>query len=64
MTNRGCSRQADTPTEKESTGSYSEDMMFVGFDSQNTSHSFPHYPNWNLWVPEIPMFGFRDGSEN
>ena len=29
------------------------DLMFVGFDSQNTSHSFPHYPNWNLWVPEI-----------
>ena len=26
------------------------DLMFVGFDSQNTSHSFPHYPNWNLWV--------------
>ena len=22
--------------------------MFVGFDSQNTSHSFRHYPNWNL----------------
>ena len=24
----------------------SMDSMFVGFDSQNTSH----YPNWNLWV--------------
>ena len=22
-------------------------LMFVGFDSQNTSHSFPHYPNWD-----------------
>ena len=29
------------------------DPTFVGFDSQNTSHSFPHYPNWNLWVPEL-----------
>ena len=25
-------------------------LMFVGFDSQNTSHSFLHYLNWNLWV--------------
>ena len=25
-------------------------LMFVGFDSQNTSHHFSHYPNWNLWV--------------
>ncbi len=24
--------------------------MFVGFDSQNTFYTFPHYPNWNLWV--------------
>ena len=22
--------------------------MFVGFDSQNTSHSFPHYPYWRM----------------
>jgi hypothetical protein len=29
-------------------------LMFVGFDSQNTSHSFSNYPNWNLWVPGIP----------
>ena len=36
--------------------------MFVGFDSQNTSHSFPHYPNWNLWVPWISLFGFRGDS--
>ena len=28
--------------------------MFVGFDSQNTSHSFLHYPNWDLWAPGIP----------
>ena len=34
------------------------DLMFVGFDSQNTSHSFPHYPNWNLWVCGIPIIGF------
>ena len=40
------------------------DFMFVGFDSQNTSHSFPHYPNWNLWVPGIPIIGIRDDSEN
>ena len=33
--------------------------MFVGFDSQNTSHSFPHYPNWNRWVWGISLFGFR-----
>ena len=25
-------------------------MVGPGFDSQNTSYSFPHYPNWNLWV--------------
>jgi len=24
------------------------DSMFVGFDSQNTSHSFLHYSNGNL----------------
>ncbi len=36
--------------------------MFVGFDSQNTSHSFLHYPNWNLWVWEIPLIGFRGWS--
>jgi hypothetical protein len=40
------------------------DLMFVGFDSQNTSHSFLHYPNWNLWVPGIPIIRFRDDSEN
>ena len=40
------------------------DFMFVGFDSQNTSHSFPHYPNWNLWVWGILLIGFRDDSEN
>ena len=40
------------------------DLMFVGFDSQNTSHSFPHYPNWSLSVPGIPIIGFRDDSEN
>ena len=40
------------------------DSMFVGFDSQNTSHSFPHYPNWILWVLRIPIVGFRDDSEN
>jgi hypothetical protein len=28
-------------------------LMFVGFDSQNTSHSFLHYSNGNLWVPEL-----------
>ena len=31
--------------------------MFVGFDSQNTSHSFPHYPYWNLWFPGISLIG-------
>ena len=36
----------------------------VGFDSQNTSHSFPYYPNRNLWVPGIPVIGVRDDSEN
>ena len=40
------------------------DLMFVGFDSQNTSHSFLHYPNGNLWVPEIPIIRFRGDSEN
>ena len=35
------------------------DLMFVGFDSQNTSYSFPHYPNWNLWVWGIHQIGFR-----
>jgi len=38
--------------------------MFVGFDFQNTSHSILHYLNWNLWVWGIPLFGFRDDSEN
>jgi hypothetical protein len=38
------------------------DLMFVGFDSQNTSHSFPHYPNWNLGVREISLIGFREWS--
>jgi hypothetical protein len=36
------------------------DPMFVGFNSQNISHSFPHYPNWNLWVWEISPIGFRE----
>ena len=40
------------------------DLMFVGFDSQNTFTIFPHCPNWNLWVPGIPIIGFRDDSEN
>ena len=40
------------------------DLMFVGFDSQNTSHSFPHYPNRNPWVWDIFLIGFRDDSEN
>ena len=39
------------------------DSMFVGFDSQNTSHSFPHYPNWNLWVWGISLIGFRGDRE-
>jgi hypothetical protein len=38
--------------------------MFVGFDSKNTSHSLPHYPNWNLRVWGILLIGFRDDSEN
>jgi hypothetical protein len=36
------------------------DLMFVGFDSQNISHSFPHYPNRNLWVPEIWFIGWSE----
>jgi hypothetical protein len=40
------------------------DLMFVGFDSQNTFHSFLRYPNWNLWVPEILLIGFKGWSEN
>jgi len=40
------------------------DSMFVGFDSQNTSDTFPHYSNWNLWVSGISLIGFRDDSEN
>ena len=40
------------------------DLMFVGFDSQNTSTDFPHYPNWNLWVGGISLIGFRGDSEN
>ena len=40
------------------------DLMFVGFDSQNTFHSFPHYPNSILWVPGIPIIRFIDDSEN
>jgi len=39
------------------------DSMFVGFDSQNTSDTFPHYPNWSLWVWEILLIGFRGDSE-
>ena len=39
------------------------DSMFAGFDSQNTSHSFPHYPIWNLWIPGIPIIRSRDDSE-
>jgi len=38
--------------------------MFIGFDSQNTSHSFLLYPNWNLWVWGISLIGFRDDSED
>ncbi len=41
-----------------------EDLTCDGFGSQNTSHYFLHYPNWNLWVPEIPLIGFRYDSEN
>ena len=40
------------------------DSMFVGFDSQNTFHSFLHYLNWNLWVWRISLIGFRDDSED
>mgnify|MGYP004381319379 CR=1 FL=1 len=40
------------------------DLMFVGFDSQNTFHSFPHYPNWNPCVWRVPVIVFRDDSEN
>jgi hypothetical protein len=40
------------------------DSMFVGFDSQNTSHSLSHYPNWNLRVWGISLFGVRGWSEN
>jgi len=40
------------------------DLMFVGFDSQNTFHSFPHYPNWDLWVLGILLIRFRCNSEN
>ena len=39
-------------------------LMFVGFDSQNTSHSFPRYPNWNLWVWGISLIGFRGWLED
>ena len=38
------------------------DSMFVGFDSQNTSHSFPDYHNWNLGVPGNPIIEFRGGQ--
>ncbi len=38
------------------------DLMFVGFDSQNTFHSFPHYPNGILWVWGILLIGFREWS--
>ena len=34
-------------------------MMRCEFDSQNTSCSVSHYPNWNLWVSGIPVIGFR-----
>ena len=27
--------------------------MFVGFDSQNTSHSFLNYLDWDVGIPEI-----------
>jgi hypothetical protein len=37
-------------------------LMFVGFDSQNTSHSFPHYPNWNLGISGNPINEFRGGQ--
>ena len=40
------------------------DFMFVGFDSQNTSLSFPDYHNWNLWVWRISLIGLRGWSEN
>jgi len=40
------------------------DSMFVGFDSQNTFHSFPHYPNWILWVWRILLIVFRGDSKN
>ena len=36
--------------------------MFVGFDSQNTSYFFLHYPNWNLGVCGISPIGLREHS--
>jgi len=40
------------------------DSMFVGFDSQNTSYSFQHYPNWSWggvedfcdWVQRVVIY--------
>ncbi len=39
-----------------------EDLTCDGFDSQNTSHSFPSYPNWNPWVWGIFRIGLRGWS--
>lgn len=43
---------------------YSENRGFDGLDSQNKSHSFPHCPNWNLWIWGTLLIGFIDGSGN
>jgi len=31
------------------------DSMFVGFDSQNTSHNFLHYTNWRRKEPNLAI---------
>ena len=40
------------------------DSMFVGFDFQNTFHSFLYYPNWSLWIPGIPIIKLRDETQH
>ena len=47
------------------------DLMFVGFDSQNTFYYFPHYPNWNEWrlfhchaLGEVARFIYIASSRN
>jgi len=61
---RGTARTRGAFFEYRPSFSFDPVLQWTRFDSQNTSHSFLHYPNWNPWVWRISMIGFRGDSEN